>query len=58
MVAAGPPGIDGIIGASAPMEAVFERVRTVSGTEATVEIEGESGTGKESSARLKTRKAT
>ena len=51
LAAAGPTGIDGIIGSSEAMQAVFERVRTVASTEATVEIEGESGTGKERVAR-------
>ncbi|QDV07578.1 Transcriptional regulatory protein ZraR [Planctomycetes bacterium Poly30] len=45
--AAAPQGFDGIVGASDVMNAVFDRVRTVAGTDATVEIEGESGTGKE-----------
>lgn len=51
LAAAGPQGIDGIIGSSDAMQAVFDRVRTVAATEATVEIEGESGTGKERVAR-------
>ncbi|MBL6756354.1 MAG: sigma-54-dependent Fis family transcriptional regulator [Planctomycetes bacterium] len=51
LAAAGPTGIDGIIGSSDAMQAVFDRVRTVAATEATVEIEGESGTGKERVAR-------
>ena len=51
LAAAGPRGIDGIIGSSDAMQAVFDRVRTVAATEATVEIEGESGTGKERVAR-------
>jgi DNA-binding NtrC family response regulator len=38
---------DGIVGRSDAMHAVFERVRTVAPTEATVLIQGESGTGKE-----------
>ncbi|MDP6368291.1 MAG: response regulator, partial [Planctomycetota bacterium] len=37
--------IAGIVGASPEMEAVFERIRKVAPTEATVLIEGESGTG-------------
>lgn len=41
----------GIVGGSPQMEAVFERIRTVAPTEATVLIEGESGTGKERVAR-------
>ena len=40
-------GFEGIIGSSAPMQKVFERVRTVAQSDATVMIEGESGTGKE-----------
>ena len=36
-----------MVGQSAAMHAVFERIRTVAGTDATVLIEGESGTGKE-----------
>ncbi|MAE28830.1 MAG: sigma-54 dependent transcriptional regulator [Planctomycetota bacterium] len=43
--------IAGIVGASPEMEAVFERIRKVAPTEATVLIEGESGTGKERVAR-------
>jgi DNA-binding NtrC family response regulator len=39
--------MDGIVGASPQMQAVFDRIRTVAPTEATVLIEGESGTGKE-----------
>jgi DNA-binding NtrC family response regulator len=44
-------GFDGIIGASDAMLRVFERVRTVAPTDATVLIQGESGTGKERIAR-------
>ena len=44
---ASPAGFDGIVGSSDAMMAVFDRVRTVAATDATVEIEGESGTGKE-----------
>ncbi len=44
-------GFENIIGNSPGMRAVFERVRTVAPTEATVLIEGESGTGKERIAR-------
>jgi len=40
-----------IIGSSPAMQAVFDRVRTVAPTDATVLIEGESGTGKERFAR-------
>ena len=42
-----PGAFEGIVGSSDAMKKVFERVRTVAATEATVEIEGESGTGKE-----------
>jgi DNA-binding NtrC family response regulator len=41
----------GFVGASPAMRAVFERIRTVAPTDATVLIEGESGTGKECVAR-------
>jgi DNA-binding NtrC family response regulator len=44
-------GFDEIVGESPAIRAVFERVRTVAPTEATVLIEGESGTGKERFAR-------
>ncbi len=44
-------GFDGVIGSSAQMRAVFERVRTVAPTDVTVLIQGESGTGKERIAR-------
>jgi len=40
-----------MVGRSAAMEAVFERIRMVAPTDATVLIEGESGTGKERVAR-------
>lgn len=40
-------GFEGIVGQSDSMRAVFERVRTVAGSEATILIQGESGTGKE-----------
>lgn len=43
-------GIEGMVGGSAPMRAVFERLRTVAASDATVLIEGESGTGKERAA--------
>jgi DNA-binding NtrC family response regulator len=42
---------EGIIGASDAMKSVFERVRTVAPTDATLLIQGESGTGKERIAR-------
>jgi two-component system NtrC family response regulator len=44
-------GIEGVVGASAAMQAVFERVRKVAPTDATVLVQGESGTGKERIAR-------
>jgi len=44
-------GFDGVIGTSDAMRAVFDRVRTVAPTDATVLIQGESGTGKERIAR-------
>jgi DNA-binding NtrC family response regulator len=44
-------GFQGVVGASDAMRAVFERVRTVAQTDATVLIQGESGTGKERIAR-------
>jgi transcriptional regulator with PAS, ATPase and Fis domain len=47
----GGDGFEGVVGSSAAMRAVFDRVRTVAPTEATVLIEGESGTGKERIAR-------
>ncbi len=49
--AAAPSGFEGVVGASDAMRKVFERVRTVAATDATVQIEGESGTGKERIAR-------
>ncbi|MEM9801699.1 MAG: sigma-54 dependent transcriptional regulator [Planctomycetota bacterium] len=49
--AASPRGFEGIVGSSEAMQSVFERVRTVASTDATVMIEGESGTGKERIAR-------
>ena len=44
-------GFKSVVGNSPAMMEVFERVRTVAPTEATVLIEGESGTGKERIAR-------
>jgi len=43
--------VGGIVGASAPMREVFERVRKVAPTDTTVLVLGESGTGKELVAR-------
>ncbi|HMP89282.1 MAG TPA: sigma-54 dependent transcriptional regulator [Kiritimatiellia bacterium] len=40
-------GLENIVGQSAAMQEVFDTVRQVAGTKATVLIEGESGTGKE-----------
>ncbi len=45
------PGFEGVIGTSSAMQSVFERVRTVAATDATVLVQGESGTGKERIAR-------
>ncbi len=42
---------ENIIGVSAPMQAVFETLRTVAASDATVLISGETGTGKELIAR-------
>ena len=44
-------GFENIIGASAPMQEVFDTIRQVAPTRATVLIQGESGTGKELVAR-------
>src|SRR5260221_2996620 len=44
-------GFQGVVGASPAMRAVFERVRTVAASDATILIQGESGTGKERIAR-------
>ena len=44
-------GLDALIGTSASMQDVFDTVRQVAATRATVLIEGESGTGKELVAR-------
>ena len=40
-------GLENIIGNSAPMQEVFDMIRQVAGSRATVLIQGESGTGKE-----------
>lgn len=39
--------LDGIIGASAPLKSVLDKMRLVAASRATILIEGESGTGKE-----------
>ena len=39
--------LDGVIGASAPLKAVIDKMRLVAPSRATILIEGESGTGKE-----------
>jgi DNA-binding NtrC family response regulator len=44
-------GFEELVGVSEAMQGVFERIRTVAPTDATVLIEGESGTGKERVAR-------
>ncbi len=44
-------GIQGLIGKSAAMRSVIERIRAVAGSSSTVLIVGESGTGKELAAR-------
>jgi DNA-binding NtrC family response regulator len=44
-------GFEGVVGASDAMRAVFDRVRTVAASDATILIQGESGTGKERIAR-------
>jgi DNA-binding NtrC family response regulator len=43
--------LEGIIGRSAPMQRVFERIKKVAGADSTVLVLGESGTGKELIAR-------
>ena len=48
---AGGLAVEGVVGGSPAMLAVFERVRTVAPTDATVLVQGESGTGKERIAR-------
>jgi len=44
-------GLDNIIGNSAPMRKVFERIKQAAATDATVLVQGETGTGKELVAR-------
>jgi transcriptional regulator with GAF, ATPase, and Fis domain len=44
---AAPPGFAGIVGRHRAMHAIFDLIRRVAGTNATVLITGESGTGKE-----------
>ena len=44
---AAPPGFAGIVGRHRVMHAIFDLIRRVAGTNATVLITGESGTGKE-----------
>jgi DNA-binding NtrC family response regulator len=46
-----PPNVAGIVGRSAPVRALLERMRRVAATETTVLITGETGTGKELVAR-------
>ncbi|MBK7876643.1 MAG: sigma-54-dependent Fis family transcriptional regulator [Planctomycetes bacterium] len=48
---AGGLAVEGVVGGSPTMLAVFTRVRTVAPTDATVLVQGESGTGKERIAR-------
>lgn len=47
----GARGLENIVGASEPMQQVFQLVREVARTDATVLIQGETGTGKELVAR-------
>lgn len=57
---AGPQGFHGLIGTTEKMQAVFEMVRTVGPTDASVLIYGETGTGKEllaSALHLESRRA-
>jgi two-component system, NtrC family, response regulator len=49
--ALGVEAIEGFLGTSAPMQAVFEAIKKVASTDAPVLILGESGTGKEMTAR-------
>jgi DNA-binding NtrC family response regulator len=44
-------GLDAIIGRSAAMQALFEQIKAIAGTDATILLIGESGTGKELVAR-------
>ena len=48
---AAPPGIGDLIGQSTPMRQLFEMIRLVADSQATVLLQGESGTGKELVAR-------
>lgn len=41
------PGLEGLVGKSAPMQALFRQIRKVAASDITVFIHGESGTGKE-----------
>ena len=50
-VVSGPFDLSGLIGSSAPIQALLEAIRRVAASETTVLIEGESGTGKELVAR-------
>jgi two-component system response regulator AtoC len=45
------PGLEGLIGSSSPMKAVFELIQRVAPTKSSVLITGETGTGKELVAR-------
>jgi DNA-binding NtrC family response regulator len=44
-------GLEGLLGGSSAMETLFDQIRAVTGSEATVLLLGESGTGKELAAR-------
>lgn len=47
----GPPGLEGLVGTCSAMREVFDRIRKVAASPATVLVLGESGTGKELAAR-------